>query len=141
MTSPLPKIETLQYVTRRTFLRGVGQFSLGAIAFAAMGSAAAQAPSPLAPRSPSAPSKVRRVIYLHMSGGPPHLDLFDYKPELVKWNGQDCPDEFLRGRKFAFTSGVPNSWHATHLHPTWHNRHLMSMPFRTCTTWPTNSAS
>lgn len=107
MTSPLPKIETLQYVTRRTFLRGVGQFSLGAIAFAAMGSAAAQAPSPLAPRSPSAPSKVRRVIYLHMSGGPPHLDLFDYKPELVKWNGQDCPDEFLRGRKFAFTSGVP----------------------------------
>lgn len=107
MTSPLPRLETLQYVTRRTFLRAVGQFSLGAIAFAAMGSAAAQAPSPLAPRSPLSPPKARRVIYLHMSGGPPHLDLFDYKPELVKWNGQNCPDEFLRGRKFAFTSGVP----------------------------------
>src|SRR5258706_207341 len=42
-----------------------------------------------------------------MSGGPPHLDLFDYKPELVKWNDKPCPDEFLKGRRFAFTSGVP----------------------------------
>ena len=32
------------------------------------------------------------MIYLHMSGGPPHLDIFDYKPELVKHNGQDAPD-------------------------------------------------
>jgi hypothetical protein len=42
-----------------------------------------------------------------MAGSPPHLDLFDYKPELVRRNGQNCPDEFLRGRRFAFTSGVP----------------------------------
>jgi hypothetical protein len=42
-----------------------------------------------------------------MSGGPPHLDLFDYKPELVKFNDKPCPDEFLKGRQFAFTSGVP----------------------------------
>ena len=42
-----------------------------------------------------------------MSGGPPHLDLFDYKPELVKWNDKPCPDEFLKGRRFAFTTGVP----------------------------------
>jgi hypothetical protein len=38
------------------------------------------------------------VIYLHMSGAPPHLDLFDYKPELVKRSGQDCPDSILKGR-------------------------------------------
>ncbi len=42
-----------------------------------------------------------------MAGSPPHLDLFDYKPELVRRNGQPCPDEFLRGKQFAFTSGTP----------------------------------
>src|SRR5438045_9730740 len=63
--------------------------------------------NPLAPRKPHYDPKVKRVIYLHMSGGPPHLDLFDYKPELVKFNDKPCPDEFLKGRMFAFTSGVP----------------------------------
>ena len=52
----------------------------------------------------TSPAKAKRVIYLHMSGSPPHLDLFDYKPELVKHDGQDCPDEFLKGKRFAFTS-------------------------------------
>jgi hypothetical protein len=33
--------------------------------------------------------------------------MFDYKPELVKWNDKPCPDEFLKGKRFAFTSGVP----------------------------------
>jgi hypothetical protein len=42
-----------------------------------------------------------------MSGAPPNLDLFDYKPELVKRNGQFCPDDFIKGKKFAFTSGTP----------------------------------
>ncbi len=42
-----------------------------------------------------------------MAGSPPHLDLFDYKPELVKHSGEPCPDEYLAGRQFAFTSGVP----------------------------------
>jgi hypothetical protein len=42
-----------------------------------------------------------------MSGAPPHLDIFDYKPELVKHDGQDCPASVLEGRRFAFTSGVP----------------------------------
>lgn len=54
-----------------------------------------------------APAKAKRVIYLHMSGAPPHLDLFDYKPELVKRDGQNCPDSELKGRTFAFTTGVP----------------------------------
>src|SRR5919204_3124154 len=36
-----------------------------------------------------------------------HLTLLDYKPELVKHDGQNCPDEFLKGKRFAFTSGVP----------------------------------
>jgi hypothetical protein len=47
------------------------------------------------------------VIYLHLTGSPPHLDLYDYKPELVKRNGQLCPDAFTKGKRFAFTSGTP----------------------------------
>jgi hypothetical protein len=106
-----PRFEQLQHLTRRSFLKAAGQFSLGAIALAAMqgrGAATVGSANPLAVRPPHFAPKVKRVIYLHMSGGPPHLDLFDYKPELVKWNGKPCPDEFIKGRRFAFTSGVPN---------------------------------
>ena len=53
------------------------------------------------------PAKAKNVIYIHLAGSPPTLDLFDYKPELVKRTGEDCPDEFLAGRRFAFTSGKP----------------------------------
>ena len=35
------------------------------------------------------------------------VDLLDYKPELQKHDGKDCPDEYLKGKRFAFTSGVP----------------------------------
>ena len=108
-----PHLLKLEHQTRRTFLRSAGQFSLGAIAMETLlgGARADIAPTdpsrPLAPRSPHFTPKAKRVIYLHMSGAPPHLDIFDYKPELVKRNGQDCPDQFLKGRRFAFTSGVP----------------------------------
>ena len=108
-----PQIEHMQGITRRSFLQAAGRFSLGAIAMASLAGTRAEARrgagvvNPLAPRKPHFEPKVKRVIYLHMSGGPPHLDLFDYKPELVKWNDKACPDEFLKGRRFAFTSGVP----------------------------------
>ncbi len=68
---------------------------------------AGNAVNPLAGRKPHFAPKVKRVIYLHMSGGPPHLDLFDYKPELVKRDGQLAPDAFVKGKKFAFTTGTP----------------------------------
>jgi hypothetical protein len=106
-----PHLEQLQQITRRNFLRTAGQFSLGAIALTALGwdkkVAAATVVNPLAPKKPHYEPKVKRVIYLHMSGGPPHLDLFDYKPELVKWNDKPCPEEFIKGKRFAFTSGIP----------------------------------
>ena len=47
------------------------------------------------------------MIYIHLTGSPPHLDLWDYKPELVKRTDQECPDEFIKGKQFAFTSGTP----------------------------------
>ena len=46
-------------------------------------------------------------IFLSMSGGPPHLDLFDYKPELARRDGQDCPASLTAGKPFAFTGGTP----------------------------------
>ena len=105
---------SLHHQTRRTFLRSAGQLSLGSIALASLlgeKNAAAAGPSasinPLAARKPHFSSKIKRVIYLHMSGAPPHLDIFDYKPELVKHDGEVCPDKFLKGRRFAFTTGVP----------------------------------
>ena len=106
-----PLLARLANQTRRNFLAGAGQFSLGAIAMQSLlgtqSQAALVAENPLAPRPAPSKAKAKRVIYLHMSGGPPNLDIFDYKPELVKRSGQDCPDAFLKGRKFAFTTGVP----------------------------------
>lgn len=63
--------------------------------------------NPMAPRKPHFPARAKNVIYIHLAGSPPTLDLFDYKPELVKRTGEDCPDQFLKGKKFAFTKGVP----------------------------------
>jgi len=99
------KQQHLLNVTRRHFL-GAGSLGLGAAAMANWASAA-PAENPLAPRKPHFAAKAKRVIYLHMSGSPPHLDLFDFKPELVKHTGENVPDSFLKGRRFAFTSGVP----------------------------------
>ena len=106
-----PNLERLQHITRRQFLKTGGQLSLGAIALQTLSgsvrASATAAENPLAPRNPHFPARAKRIIYLHMSGAPPHLDLFDYKPELVKRTGQACPDDFIKGKKFAFTSGTP----------------------------------
>ena len=115
MTSDNTKL--IRHQTRRHFLRDC-QIGLGSIALASLSAdstRAATAPNalqidpsnPLEIRSPHFPGKAKHVIYLHMAGSPPHLDIFDYKPELVKRDGQDCPDEILKGRRFAFTSGKP----------------------------------
>jgi len=42
-----------------------------------------------------------------MAGAPSQLEVFGYKPELMKLNGQDCPPSFLEGKRFAFIRGVP----------------------------------
>ena len=101
--------------TRRQFLRRSG-LGFGAAALAGLlaedGWAApvADAPGspqsdPLAPKKPHLAPKAKRVIYLHMIGAPSHLDLFDHKPELQKRDGQECPADLLKGRRFAFIGG------------------------------------
>jgi hypothetical protein len=113
-----PDLDLLQAQTRRHFLRRTGQFGLGAIALNALfgGNASANSPevNPFAVRKPHYSGKVKRVVYLHMSGGPPHLDIFDYKPELVKRDGELAPDQFIKGKTFAFTSGTPKLMGSPH---------------------------
>ncbi len=100
-----------QAITRRHFFRncqvGIGGMALASLLGRESSANPAQDVDPLAVRSPHFAPKAKRVIYLHLAGSPPHLDLFDYKPELVKHDGKLCPDEFVKGRRFAFTSGTP----------------------------------
>ena len=107
----IPHIERLQRLTRRHFLgktaHGVGSLALSSLLGRALAGAVPSPTEPMAVRAPHFAARAKRVIYLHLTGSPPHLDLFDYKPELVKRTGQDCPDAFLKGKRFAFTSGVP----------------------------------
>ena len=97
----------LEYQTRRHFLKtcstGLGAVALGDLL-------AKDAPvlgNPLAPKAPHFAPKAKRVIYIHLTGSPPHLDMWDHKPELVKRDGEDCPDEYYEGKRFAFTKGRP----------------------------------
>ncbi len=106
--------EQLRYVTRRHFLKE-SALGLGALCLASQGIASGSRktviqhdPSnPLSPLAPSFAPKAKRVIYLHMDGAPSQLELFDYKPVLAKYNGKDCPKEYLEGQRFAFIQGVP----------------------------------
>ena len=50
--------------------------------------------------------KAKRVIYLFMSGGPSHIDLFDYKPRLREHHGQELPASIRMGQRITgMTSG------------------------------------
>jgi hypothetical protein len=108
----------LQFLTRRHFLKesamGFGALALGSL-FAGCGFGSGGESSnilfdpahPLAPKMPMFPARAKSVIYLHMAGAPSQLELFDYKPDLMKLNGQDCPPSLLEGKRFAFIRGVP----------------------------------
>ncbi|EMI52674.1 DUF1501 domain-containing protein [Rhodopirellula sallentina] len=105
-----PRLESLHLRTRRHFLQQ-STAGLGGIALTSLladGAAAARpTDNPIAVQPSHFTPKAKRVIYLHMTGSPPNLDMFDYKPELAERDGQECPDAFLEGKEFAFTSGTP----------------------------------
>src|SRR6476661_4907728 len=67
----------------------------------------AQSADPTAPKQPPQPAKAKRVIFLFMAGAPSHLELFDYKPQLAKFDGTLPPAELLKGYRAAFIN--PNS--------------------------------
>jgi len=55
---------------------------------------------------PHFPPKAKRVIFLHQSGAPSQMELFDYKPNLVKSQGVELPDSVRMGQRITgMTSG------------------------------------
>jgi hypothetical protein len=44
-------------------------------------------------------AKAKRVIFLHQSGAPSQMDLFDYKPTLEKYHGDELPDSIRQGQR------------------------------------------
>ena len=88
--------------TRRTFLGQTG-LSLGSAALASLLSDQANA-APL-DSLPHFAAKAKRVIFLCMSGGPSHLETFDYKPQLDRLNGKAMPTSFTEGQPIAQLQG------------------------------------
>ncbi|HWG42282.1 MAG TPA: DUF1501 domain-containing protein [Gemmataceae bacterium] len=92
-------------VTRRWFFRQCG-VGLGTIALNELlretGHAAPARTDPLAVKQPHHPAKAKRVVFLFMAGAPSHLELFDYKPQLAKYDGTLPPKHLLEGYRAAF---------------------------------------
>jgi Protein of unknown function (DUF1501) len=93
-----PLQEQLRLATRRHFLKeaafGLGSLCLTSQSLFGAGNSGGphDAANPLAPLAPSfAPSQ---------------MEFFDYKPMLAKYDGKDCPAEYLAGQRFAFIQGV-----------------------------------
>ncbi len=105
--------EILKQITRRTFFKqvgyGIGGMALSSMLVESLFAAGRQQgrDDPLAPRAPHFPAKAKSVIYLFMAGAPSQLDLFDPKPTLNKFDHQPCPEELLKGERFAFIKGTP----------------------------------
>lgn len=100
-------------INRRSFLNRSG-VSLGSAALASLLAREGQAatPSAMSPQTTGgildqwhvAP-KAKRVIFLYMSGGPSHLETFDYKPTLASMDGQPMPESFTQGQPIAQLQG------------------------------------
>ena len=100
-----PEIHRTLLATRRHLLGsmagGIGSIALGELLGSRSTHAANEAitaiPSasiePLAAHSPHFPARAKSVIVIHLTGSPPHLDLYDHKPQLVQRDGEECPPE------------------------------------------------
>jgi hypothetical protein len=92
-------------VTRRWFFQqcgvGLGAIALGTL-FRENGLAAIAPANPLAPKQPHFAPKAKRVIFLFMAGAPSHLELFDHKPQLAKFDGTLPPAELIKDYRAAF---------------------------------------
>jgi uncharacterized protein (DUF1501 family) len=93
--------QRVQSISRRELLQRAGM-GMGGLALSHLlnRDGFAAAPSHFQPRA-------KHVIYIHLVGGPSHLDLFDFKPELQKRNGEQCPDEMFKGKQLAFIRSHP----------------------------------
>jgi len=99
-------------INRRTFLQSACGFGMAAAAgLLSEGSSGAMPdvgkhPVPGRPGLPHFPPKAKRVIYLFQSGAPSQMELFDYKPKLAEYRGQDLPASIRNGQRLTgMTSG------------------------------------
>ena len=108
--------QTMQLLTRRHFFQecvtGMGAMALGSVLggcnwLGSKDTGSSIHSNPLMAHAPHFAGKAKSVIYIHMAGAPSQLELFDYKPDLMKLDGLDCPQSLLEGKKFAFIRGVP----------------------------------
>ena len=91
--------------TRRQFFTS-GSHLLGGAALSSLFGQSLQAAMSHKAGGPHFAPKAKRVIYLHMVGGPSQIDLFDYKPEMQKWYDKDLPDSIRNGQRLTtMTSG------------------------------------
>jgi len=105
-----PVAHTLS-INRRSFLTK-SAYGLGSAAFAMLaaqhgfGGLQAASFSKGVLQKSHLPVKAKRVIFLCMAGGPPHLELFDNKPVLKKLDGQAFPESFTKGKQIAQLQGA-----------------------------------
>ena len=62
------------------------------------------------PGLPHFAPKAKRVIYLFQSGGPSQMELFDYKPRLNDFQGQDLPESIRNGQRLTGMSATQSSF-------------------------------
>jgi hypothetical protein len=103
-----PPDQTLANIGRRSFLSQTG-LGMGAAALASY-----LPPQARAEKFPTSrgiisllhhPPRVKRVIFLYMSGGPSHLETFDPKPELARRSGEPMPESITKGQPIAQLQG------------------------------------
>ena len=99
----------LRYESRRQFLgRGVNAVGWAALA-SLLGEGLARGDDGKGEANPiplDHPAKAKQVIYLHMVGGPPQMDLYDYKPQMNAMFDKDLPDSIRMGQRLTgMTSG------------------------------------
>jgi hypothetical protein len=97
------------HVSRRWFIEqcGVGMGALALNHLLSSAGYAQTAANPLAPKKTHHAPKAKNVIFLFMAGAPSHLEMFDNKPQLAKFNGTLPPPDLLKGYRAAFIN--PNS--------------------------------
>jgi len=92
--------------TRRGWLRR-SACGFGALAFTGMlakEAAAKKTHDTLQARAPHFTPRAKRVIFIFMQGGPSHVDSLDYKPELLKRDGQEIDFTGVRFGTFGNSS-------------------------------------
>ena len=96
------------YNRRQFFSRNIAGMGLAALSQLVPRDASGATPG-LANLPHFAPT-AKRVIYLFQSGGPSHLELFDYKPHLAKVAGTDLPESVRNGQRLTGMSASQSSF-------------------------------